>query len=1059
MGTQYISAGAGSGKTYRLTHDLAALLVPEEAGVDASGIILTTFTKAAAADFVRRAREVLINESHRPDKAAELDGALIGTVHSICERFVKKYWYRLGLTLPLNIISEEDKKLYVNRTAEIVATEEDVLFFSRFARDLEMDADFWKGNLTDIINMKYSFGIKDLEPSCKASCERVDAVFRTDVSSGDLSRLSRFFDDLLQLVKAEKPNKTNINRMMTLERLCAGSDFQRAKFFFSKSNVDPEGKLFNAKGLWDKMDQIAGIVDVTCIAERYVSSRLLGDRLKECIRKLFTLAKAWEKEYVRFKEENRLLDFNDLEQKFLRILYEDGFEDVRDDMEKSFKVMMVDEFQDSNPVQIEIFRKMMELVASTTLVGDRKQAIYGFRGTDSTLVDEFIADLRKDFLEDSRRSREELVKAANDIFRHAFADDRVPYDNVVLNPVRRTYPEMGPALQHWQLPPKDGYVALGRKIRETVEAGLLVGHKDKEGNERLEPIEYGDIAILLRNARFSIDEVVKGLRTAGVPVSIQEADFIEWAEVQLILSLVRYVYDPGDDGAKADILHLVKSMPTEAIVKEHLAGYGEEAKALFAALGRIRSRISVLYVEEIVESLVLELDLFEGVARWGQPETRRRNLGFMVGLARQYEQQCGNTNSSATLPGYLAFVSDYKTQSRTLDKTNTVKVLTCHGAKGLEWPMVILDQLSGLNLSEESLYKREFSGVHPFREADGIRLQVLPQLLSKDTGVGFKSPSRIPAPIVERFKDTPFFQEIKDRVVKEERRLLYVAFTRARDYLVTLGKDDSTYSWITGCKAGINEGPTDEGFLLWHAAHPSVLVELPAPEAPEEPEEIVLEPWAVPEEKDFGKKYRSPSKAGHSEEGAKPVDRSSRPVKLKEVFRGVKVVQDVRPDDSDVCGTCVHDIFAAYDPARGHAEMVSMAADLVDGRGLGAELPSAESIVDAAGRLYEWLERTYEPGTPLCELPFSVPGEGGTVIRGEMDLVWELPGKKCVLVDHKSYHVTEDFDDPKAWNEYYGYAPQLKAYKETLEAAGYQVLDTYIHYFFQGRLVRFDFEG
>ena len=146
MSTKYIPAGAGSGKTYKLTHDLAKMLTREDDPVEASRIILTTFTKSAAADFMRRAREVLIEKNHAA-KAAELDSALIGTVHSVCERFIKKYWYRLGvrhgmdddkplnLTLPLNIMSDADKKLFISRTTENVASDDDIKFFSSFAQE------------------------------------------------------------------------------------------------------------------------------------------------------------------------------------------------------------------------------------------------------------------------------------------------------------------------------------------------------------------------------------------------------------------------------------------------------------------------------------------------------------------------------------------------------------------------------------------------------------------------------------------------------------------------------------------------------------------------------------------------------------------------------------------------------------------------------------------------------------------------------------------------------------------------------------------------------------
>jgi ATP-dependent exoDNAse (exonuclease V) beta subunit len=72
-----------------------------------------------------------------------------------------------------------------------------------------------------------------------------------------------------------------------------------------------------------------------------------------------------------------------------------------------------------------------------------------------------------------------------------------------------------------------------------------------------------------------------------------------------------------------------------------------------------------------------------------------------------------------------------------------------------------------------------------------------------------------------------------------------------------------------------------------------------------------------------------------------------------------------------------------------------------------------------------------------------------------MDLVWELPGKKCVLVDYKSFH-GKDLSDIKAHAVMHGYPEQLKAYKETLEAAEYTVQDALIYYFVLGRVVSFD---
>ena len=106
----YISAGAGSGKTYTLTHLLAEHIagrrkdkegkwVPCEQ-VDPEKVILTTYTKKAAAEFREKAKSVLYEEGKNDtvfhEAAGRLDQACIGTVHSVANSFVQKYWYFLG---------------------------------------------------------------------------------------------------------------------------------------------------------------------------------------------------------------------------------------------------------------------------------------------------------------------------------------------------------------------------------------------------------------------------------------------------------------------------------------------------------------------------------------------------------------------------------------------------------------------------------------------------------------------------------------------------------------------------------------------------------------------------------------------------------------------------------------------------------------------------------------------------------------------------------------------------------------------------------------------------
>jgi ATP-dependent exoDNAse (exonuclease V) beta subunit len=1066
MSTRYIPAGAGSGKTYKLTHDLADMLTREENPVEASRVILTTFTRSAASDFVRRAREVLINEKLNPAKAAELDGALIGTVHSVCERFIKKYWYRLDLHLPLNILSDEDRKLFMSRTAENAADDDDVKFFTRFAQEYGLESDFWKGYVESIIEKKYSFDVRNLAASRDMSCRDIAAVFKEDAADMEAD-LDGFLKKLVTAIKeinrekesrGKRPEHRDVQQEATT-LLESGVLYRKAAKVLDWAAEGAE----KTKGFWFNTFNPAEYDQVKSAAKAVLLSTSSREERQECVRKLFALAGHWEKDYQDFKAANRLLDYNDLEQKFLQILYDQHFRDIRDDIAASYDVMMVDEFQDSNPVQIKIFRKMMELVGETVLVGDSKQAIYGFRGTESSLVDEFIqeiADQRP--IKKSFRSRRELVESANAVFCKAFGhkqrpvypdDDSMPYDTVSLFPARTEPAGLGPALQHWNTPAPAGnsvrnnYATVGKKIHELVTSGtcMVVRRKDDDGNEIPEPIQYRDIAILLRNG-LGIGSAVRDLRKAGVPVSVLENDFIGRAEVQLILSLVRYVFDKKDEGAKADILHLIGGLTSEEIIAGSVNGkWGEDVGILFNKLDDLRSRISVLSVSEIVDSLTLELDLFGNSADWGLPDTRIRNIGFMSALAKGYEEQCANINAAPTLPGYLAYVSEYKPERRLVDKTDTVKVLTYHNAKGLDWPMVILDELDSFKTIDPEVFKKGYCGVCNFREGEEVLLHVFP------------SAPFVPLPILEKIASTTLFDYVGERRIAEERRLLYVGFTRAKDYLVTLGNAKSQFSWPVLCgAAGTPDPDPNRNQFNWHDKHLSEYMDLPLPEEDGTSTERTLRAWAVPGKKEEkANKYRSPSLA----------DGHHAPVAiLSNKYRGSKMEQHIQSEDDDsgkaaVCGTCIHRIFAAYDPYKDRKEMEKMARGIIEGMDLTAEFPSPESVIDSAAQLFDWLKKEYGEGTALHELPVLMKQPDGTVIRGEMDLAWALPGGKCVLVDYKSFHGSEDLGAIKAHAVQHGYPDQLKAYKDTLESGECQVLDVLIYYFVLGQVIKFNYNG
>ena len=111
--TTYYNAGAGSGKTHNLTSLLTKLIANEEA--KPNEVILTTFTKKAANEFREKAKTMLY-EKGLIDKAAELDNATIGTIHSVCQQMINKYWYHLGLVPNMGVMDENDVQFYMSQS-------------------------------------------------------------------------------------------------------------------------------------------------------------------------------------------------------------------------------------------------------------------------------------------------------------------------------------------------------------------------------------------------------------------------------------------------------------------------------------------------------------------------------------------------------------------------------------------------------------------------------------------------------------------------------------------------------------------------------------------------------------------------------------------------------------------------------------------------------------------------------------------------------------------------------------------------------------------------------
>ena len=174
----YISAGAGSGKTYTLTTKLAELISkdrndPEH--VEPEQVILTTFTVKAANEFKEKAKAELYRKG-KFDEASRLDSALMGTIDSVASSLIQKYWYAVGMSPKQGVMDDSAKTTYINQSIANIPSDDDLHFFATFRkafnvtdRDAHPDDNYWKDHLKDIVEKSISFDITDYSASVEES--------------------------------------------------------------------------------------------------------------------------------------------------------------------------------------------------------------------------------------------------------------------------------------------------------------------------------------------------------------------------------------------------------------------------------------------------------------------------------------------------------------------------------------------------------------------------------------------------------------------------------------------------------------------------------------------------------------------------------------------------------------------------------------------------------------------------------------------------------------------------------------------------------------------------
>lgn len=1039
---KFISAGAGSGKTYRITTDVAEMVANQTLNPDQ--VIMTTFTKAAAQELREKTKNELAKRGlHR--EAQQMEHALIGTVHSVANTFLTKYWYLLGIMPDAAALEENELQLYRDHSLRGLLSSDDRKFLYQYAETYNVtygyneggsgiNYGFWKADLCKVLDYMQWYGIKeDQIDNCIKKTESF--IICLDEPKDDTSLM--------------KYAQTVINEV---GNFLSGMKRPRER---AKAEMERINNYKNHTLSADELDDLESIAKYRCgdseNTKRF-SECLAGSKVftaksakdqREYATLIFRLACRWQKEYRQYKDEHHLIDFNDMEEMFLRLL---DMQEVKQDIKSRYTHLFVDEFQDSNPMQVRIFQKLSSLL-NTVYVGDKKQAIYGFRGSDTELtaaVADSIGEDNTEHLEHSYRSVKPLIDFSNAIFRQVFKKMKTADVELKMPAKNGNYTTVDNPLRLW---PNSDDKTLALQIQQ-----LILKEK----------IAPKDIAVLGRRNKEDLDPLADELRALKVPVCRESNDIKESRTGRLMKALLTLVNTPSNQLARAEVAYLTESgYNITNIIENRLEFLAEKGKMSsdylkdipilkrLAQLRRFRSReedefptnlLGYQSISALVESLVIELDLYALVQSWENALAEETNLQIFIDLARKYEDSATKLAQPATVAGFIKFFTDQKQEGAANE--DGVRLYTYHKSKGLEWKVVILLSLDNDASDTTKIATRSMLGCHHHREQQPTAENPNPPMtISLVRNIYGKSDSA-EAAVASRLQEHPQWETILEQEINEAARLLYVGVTRAREILIfaPIEKDGAvSLNWCSS--VGVSnitqtfDGNDSQDFL--GVGMPLLIERVDKDNLLDWPKQSMnyVHDLTAAEFSPFNNMlYVSPSKAGNTPHNI---------VSINDKEKRMLVYNE--PDEESLMGDFIHQVFCCCDDGISVDQIIQ----LRDSYGFSKRnMPEPGRLLDSWKYLIDTLETRYGRAVKRHhEKPFRHLDAEGHIVNGYIDFIWETEDS-YIVVDYKtcpgSYSLVFD-----STNKHYAgrHGDQLDCYQRALEAEGKKSVAARIIYY------------
>jgi ATP-dependent helicase/nuclease subunit A len=790
-GDACVMAGAGSGKTTVLVE--RALHVASALRTDLRRVAAVTFTEKAAAEMRDRIARA-VGEAGGPDARArerDVEFAPISTIHSFCARLLRRHAIDAGVDPAFSVLEETEATLLLDDAFEAVSlrflrAEDPRLPALRLLDDREIGKELRR--FVEALRGR-GLGADDLRwvrgpTAIDAAVARVEAA-RAAVAAAVEDRrppppAARAFAEALAAFpdprRLAEPTFGNAR-----EALVAAEGVE------AKTRTLPVPHGVNRER--DEVYAAYGALAEALLDE--VGAREAAPGFVGYVREVLAA-------YDQAKRDRGALDFTDLERETLALL--DGLAAAGRRLPGAPEALLVDEFQDVNPLQARILGRLREDAAGRRVplfaVGDPKQSIYRFRGADVSVIRrewEAAGASGRAALSESFRSRPELVAFHNALFDRLFAGGKGGADpqrmrssarfhrTPAFPPAQVLLPELlvvdageGSSLADRH----DAQArAIARRIRALVETGEIAT-RIRTDAEVASPrrLEWGDFAVLLRT-RTHAKRYERALLEAGIPFHVGRGQgYYQTEEMADLVHLLRVVHDPWDAFAVAAWLTSPAVGGTDRdLLEANLRAEGPgspfdraaalpSARAAADVVRRLRRVAAGSSLEETVAAAVEAVEAVPVALLQDGGLRRARNVEKALAIARRLDAAGGRS-----LHDFLRWLDDLRNreveepEAATGAERDSVALLTIHGAKGLQWPVVFLADAGQRDGPVGGSFVLDPDGGFSWRLRDPLEGKS-----QKAGGYSVRHAAE------------------KAEQEREALRLLYVALTRAEDRLVVV---------------------------------------------------------------------------------------------------------------------------------------------------------------------------------------------------------------------------------------------------------------------------------